>query len=83
MFRVVVLKTAQKALDKLPKQAQIKITKRIRSLASNPYIGKQLHGDLEGKMAIRLWPYRIIYKILRKQLIIEILDIGHRQGVYK
>jgi len=83
MFRVVVLKTAQKSLGKLPKQAQIKITKRIRSLAYNPYGGKQLHGDLEGKMAIRLWPYRIIYKIFRKQLIIEILDIGHRQGIYR
>ncbi|MBP9850444.1 MAG: type II toxin-antitoxin system RelE/ParE family toxin, partial [Candidatus Peribacteraceae bacterium] len=36
-----------------------------------------------GKYTLRVWPYRIIYKFEKQQLTVYVLEIGHRQGVYK
>jgi len=60
-----------------------KIGEEIDKLSFNPFIGKKLEGDLQGRYAIRVWPYRILYRIERKIVTVFILDIGHRQGIYK
>ncbi len=55
----------------------------IFALVDNPYIGKQLEGDLQGFYSARVWPYRITYKIYKRDLVILVVEIDHRQGVYK
>ena len=55
----------------------------MRDLALDPFQGKKLKGELRGQYSIRVWPYRIIYQIYKKELIITIIDVGHRQGVYR
>jgi len=60
-----------------------KFKKAIDSLAEDPFQGKKLKGELEDQYSIRVWPYRIIYKIYKKQLIVSVIDVGHRQGCIK
>ena len=83
MYRVVILKRAQKETLKLPKKDQKRIVDAIIGLASDPFHGKQLHGDLDGKWAIRVWPYRIIYTIERGIVTVTVLRVGHRKDVYR
>ncbi|MBU4299512.1 type II toxin-antitoxin system RelE/ParE family toxin [Patescibacteria group bacterium] len=35
-----------------------------------------------GAYSYRVWPYRIIYRIYKNLLLIIVIRIGHRQGVY-
>ena len=55
----------------------------IFALANDPCLGKQLEGSLQDFYSARVWPYRIVYKIYQKDLVILIVEIAHRQGVYK
>lgn len=77
-------KKAEKNLDKISAQYQGKILAALPEIAKNPFGGKKLDGELAGLYSYRVWPYRIIYKIYKKILVIVIIRIGHRgQGVYK
>ena len=83
MKYVVKLKpSAEKALNKLDKEKQTKIKRVLYELSMDPYIGKKLKGDLGGEYTVRAWPYRVIYRIYKNELIVFIIKIGHRQGVY-
>lgn len=70
-----------KQLKKIDKNFQKRILKKIVVLSQNPYLGKKLEGEFEGSRSVRVWPYRIIYKIREEK--IRIYTIKHRQGVYK
>lgn len=83
MFRVIITRDASKQLEKLPKQHQRRVVARLSALAENPNIGKKLDGQLAGRCSLRVWPYRIIYRVIKDQLLVEVVDVAHRQGVYK
>lgn len=82
-YRVIVSKEAQKNLSKVPVDYAERIRTKIAVLATEPYIGKKLEGRLSNRYSIRIWPYRIIYKIIKQKLIIEVIEIKHRQSAYK
>ena len=73
--------SAQKELKKLSKTEGRKIFKKIQMLKEFPFAGKSLSGEFEGVKSIRAWPYRIIYEIKKKPILIY--SIRHRQGSYK
>ena len=73
----------QKIFDSLPSKFQQKILDSLEEIQKNPFQGKSLMGDFAGKYSFRCWPYRIIYSIRKKELIIEVLHITHRQSAYK
>ncbi len=81
-WKIRIDKKAQKELDKIPLQDQKRIVAVLSIIADNPFIGKKLGGKLIGLYSYQVWPYRIIYKIYKKILLIVIIRIGHRQGVY-
>ena len=83
MYQVVLKKAAQKSFNKIDKRYKKRITQTIFALAENPYLGKQLEGSLQGFYSTRVWPYRIVYKIYQQDLVILVVEIAHRQGVYK
>ena len=60
-----------------------RIMRTIFALADSPRLGKRLEGSLQDFYSVRVWPYRIVYKIYQKDLVILIVEIAHRQGVYK
>jgi mRNA interferase RelE/StbE len=54
----------------------------LEDILQDPFSGKKLEGELKNCYSSRAWPYRIIYEIRKKELVIVVIKIGHRQGVY-
>ncbi|MEX1112424.1 MAG: type II toxin-antitoxin system RelE/ParE family toxin [Candidatus Andersenbacteria bacterium] len=52
----------------------------LESLQQDPQRGKHLGGRLKQHRSIRVWPYRILYKLEKKRLIVYVIRISHRQG---
>lgn len=82
-FQVLLTKKAEKSLDDLSDAYRLKVIQVLREVRSDPFFGKKLLGKKKGQYSVRVWPYRIIYRVEKKQLIIIVIDIDHRQGVYK
>lgn len=50
----------------------------------NPKVhGKSLVGDKSGKWRYRIGDYRIIAEIQEKEIIVLVINVGHRKEVYK
>lgn len=75
-------KKAQKEIDRIPLVYQKRILAVLPAIADNPFIGKKLDGELTGLYSYPVWPYRILYRVYKKLLLIVIIHVGHRQGVY-
>jgi len=76
-------KQARKNLERIDARYRKRIMPVLASLAQNPYIGKKLEGEYKGEWSYTVWPYRIIYRIRARELIVLIIRIRHRQGAYK
>ncbi|MEK9175723.1 MAG: type II toxin-antitoxin system RelE/ParE family toxin [Patescibacteria group bacterium] len=83
MYQVVLTSAAQKSLKKIDKRYRVRIDKALFALAENPWLGKSLNGELDGFFSLRVWPYRIIYTVYKNEAIVFVIDIDHRQDVYK
>ncbi len=83
MYEVRLEDNARRFLKKLDKETNKKLIKKFRSLEENPELGKPLTGNLAGLWSLRVGKFRAIYKIQRNELIILVLDIGHRKNVYE
>jgi len=55
----------------------------LDEIALDPFVGKKLKGEYENQYSYRVWPYRIIYEIRKNELVVLVIRVGHRQGVYK
>ena len=76
--------TAARQLAKLPKTIQVKIARKIDSLAIAPHpqgTVKLRGGD--DLYRLRVGNYRIIYQVKNDQLLILVVKIGHRKEVYR
>ena len=84
MYKVVLTKSAEKELFKIPKIYSSNIVNHLLELTNNPRPNgcKKLSG-YEDIYRIRVGIYRIIYRIEDKILHIEIIKIGHRKDVYQ
>ncbi|MFC1679592.1 type II toxin-antitoxin system RelE/ParE family toxin [Elusimicrobiota bacterium] len=60
-----------------------RIDAALAALAEDPTLGKPLKGTLQGDRSHRVGSYRIIYTVAERKLIVYVLDIGHRQDIYK
>lgn len=86
MYSVRLTPTAEKFLENLHR-AQPRIAERIAHvidrLAKEPDLGIPLRGELKGCLKLRAGSYRIIYQVRRQELLIMIIDIGHRKDIYR
>lgn len=82
-MKLILLRSAQKELDKLPDNITIRISRKIFDLANNPYpYGNQKLGGDKG-YRIRIGNYRIVYVVNKTNKTIVITKIGHRRDVYR
>ncbi|OYD15769.1 hypothetical protein CH333_05025 [candidate division WOR-3 bacterium JGI_Cruoil_03_44_89] len=68
------------------KQIEIRQRKRIIQkietvLSQNPYKGRQLKGKYKGFWRMRIGDYRVVYRIIQKDVVI--VTVGHRREMYK
>lgn len=82
-YQIRIKTSAKKQLDKIPQKDAERISIAIQKLSINPFIGKKLLGKYTNQYSLRIWPYRVIYEIHSYMLLILIIAVGHRQGVYK
>ena len=85
-YKLEFSKGSLKTLEKLEKPKANKIIKAIENLRMNPFEQQQTkkmkgyNGDF---YRLRVGDYRIIYEILENKLLIVIVRIGARGGIYK
>ncbi len=82
-YEVVITKSAQKYLDKLPDALADKLESAMMKLANDarPTGCEKMSGRDAYK--IRVGHYRIIYTIQDKILLETVIDAGHRREIYR
>lgn len=81
-WEIRIEKKAQKELNKIPAEHQKRLIATLITITADPFVGKKMDGKFNGLYTYRVWPYRIIYKIYKEILLIVVIRVGHRQGVY-
>jgi len=83
MYQVRIERKAQKQLNKISNPYYSKIKQAILDLGNNPRPtgSKKLKG--RNGYRIRVADYRVIYEIIDTQLIVEVIDLGHRKDIYE
>lgn len=81
-YQVVIKPTAERALNKLPKEIQLRIAVAIELLSQNPYPPRSKKLIDRPGFRIRIGDYRIIYNVDNKILTIYVISIGHRRDIY-
>lgn len=81
-YQVKIKEGAKRQISKLSLRDVKRVMIAIYGLSMNPYIGKKLDGEFKGFWSLRAWPFRIIYEIQKKELVVFVVKIGHRRDVY-
>jgi len=86
-YAVEYTKTAVKQLKKMDRKIAAFILSYIEDKLFNcddPRIyGKALKGDLNEKWRYRIGEYRVLAKIEDKKVVITVVEVGHREDIYK
>lgn len=85
-YEVRFSKAARRALtDTLPeKVAAAAYEFIVGALATNPQrVGKHLEPPLDPLYSARRGEYRVIYRILEVEIVVEVISIVHRLDVYR
>jgi mRNA interferase RelE/StbE len=84
MFTVQISKHVFKQLKAIPETYQNKINEQLDLLEKTPFPPgcKKLTG-MSNTYRVRVGVYRIIYEVFQKVLLIQIINISHRQDAYK
>lgn len=83
MHKIRYSQEAKEAIENLQEKKKRQIKAAIERLASHPALGKPLDAALKGYYSYRPGDYRIIYKIIRNEITIMIMYVGHRGSVYE
>ena len=82
-FQVILPKSVQKELDRLPDEIATRILARLSALEATPRPAdvKKLKG--RDAWRIRMSDYRVIYEIHDRVSQIIVITVGHRREVYR
>ena len=83
-YTVIIKKSAQKQIEKIPAIYLNKIKTAILNLAGQP----RPHGAIKltgskNIYRIRIGDYRVVYEITDKTLFVYVFDIDHRKQIYR
>jgi len=82
MYTVEILPHAEKQLKKLTPDVRRKVAAAILTLEEDPRPnGCKKLKDRDG-YRIRVGDYRIIYEVFDRQLLVSVIELGHRSDVY-
>jgi mRNA interferase RelE/StbE len=81
-FRVEFTRKAEKQIRKLDRQVRDRVDSAIDGLAENPRPAnyKPLKGSPYAR--IRVGDYRVIYEVRDREVLVLVLEVGHRRDVY-
>ena len=84
-YNVLLTAYAEKQFKKLPKDMKLRIVEYLENLAKldDPtFKGDALTGKWKGHWKYRIGDYRIISKIEKNDLLVMVVEIGHRSSIY-
>jgi mRNA interferase RelE/StbE len=83
-YTVQILPAVMKTLRKLPKEVQARILLAVWKLEENPHpSGSVKIAGSTNDWRIRVGDYRVIYDIRDAELVVVVVDVGHRREVYR
>ena len=83
-YKILIKSSAVKEIEAIPlKRIRQQIVTRIQNLAKDPYPpgARKLAGN--DRYRLRQGTYRIVYTVLKMELIISIIKVGHRKDIYR
>ena len=83
MFEIRISSKAEKQIKQIKKIYQKAILSALEDLRDDPLAGKPLSKDLTGRFSYKISSYRIIYKVNKKDKVVNVLSAGHRATVYE
>ena len=83
-YRVELMPRANRQLQKLPDNVQLRIIRALRRLEDDPRPPgvKHLTGA-ENLWRMRVGQYRILYEIHDDRLLVLVVRVGHRKDIYR
>lgn len=85
-YRLRLSSAARRALaDTLPESVAAAVWEFLDGpLRDNPQrVGKPLRLELEGYHSARRGQYRVVYRILEDEVVVEVIKISHRGDAYR
>ncbi|MDO8381115.1 type II toxin-antitoxin system RelE/ParE family toxin [Phenylobacterium sp.] len=83
-YRLTITRDAVKALGAIQKRDRARIYERLDQLAADPFSTsgvKKLKG--QDNYRLRVGDYRVLYLVEDAELLIVVVDVGHRREVYR
>lgn len=83
-YSIRYVASAAKEIRKLDRPTARRILNAIEKLSTDPLPSGRIQlKDGHGELRIRVGDYRIIYDIQDDELIVLVLRVGHRRGIYR
>lgn len=83
-YQVSITRPALKALAAIDKTQRRRIQAAIDRLADNPRPpGARALRGRSGELRIRVGDYRVIYDVYDDQLLVLVVEVGHRREIYR
>jgi len=82
MYDVVLSTSVRSQIKKLPRRYQKSAIEALEELREIPLSGKALARELKGQFSFQFGPYRMIYKIKKREKKVEVLAVRHRKYAY-
>ena len=82
-YRLLYSETSRKHIKHLHPELRAIVRKRLKELAENPYIGKQLEKELSEYFSLRARRFRIICKVQERNKILENHYVGLRKDIHE
>ncbi len=81
-YKVVLPRRVSDDLNRIQKKYRDEVYVVLRRLEKSPLLGKKLWGQYQKYRSLRVGEYRIIYQVRASELVVLIIKIGTRQGIY-
>ena len=82
-YQVIIPKTVQKEIDKLPKNVQESIIEGLLTLKENSRPPNSLKMKNSQGYRLRMGDYRVLYDINDQNQTVTLRRVGHRKNIYR
>lgn len=85
-YRVELSNQAERVIRRMAEREPTlyrRVANVLDDLQRDPYQGKPLKGELKGRYSYRVGSYRVVYLIRQQELLVLVIDVGHRRDVYR
>lgn len=81
-YRILYKSSVERDFKRIDISQRKRVVEKIESqLLQDPYKGKPLKGEYKGFWGTRIGEYRVVYKIIQKDVVI--VAVKHRKEAYK